>query len=39
MICDRGLVLNPTRKWDGKKEHEFIIIGWSDSNNAKDMKT
>ncbi len=22
---DRGLVLNPTRKWDGNKEHEFII--------------
>ena len=22
---DRGLVLNPMRKWDGNKEHEFII--------------
>jgi hypothetical protein len=24
---DRGLVLNPTRKWNGSKEHEFIISG------------
>ncbi len=22
---DRGLVLNPTRKWDGNKEYKFII--------------
>ncbi len=29
---DRGLVLNPTRKWDGNKEHEFIISGRSDSD-------
>jgi hypothetical protein len=33
---DRGLVLNPTRKWDGNKEHEFVISGRSDSDNAKD---
>ena len=39
MICDRGLVLNPTRKWDGKKEHEFIISGRSDSDYAKDTQT
>ncbi len=24
---DRELVLNPTRKWNGSKEHEFIISG------------
>jgi hypothetical protein len=24
---DRGLVLNPTQKWDGSKDHEFIISG------------
>jgi len=24
---DRGFVLNPMRKWDGNKEHEFIISG------------
>jgi hypothetical protein len=24
---ERGLVLNPTQKWDGSKEHEFIISG------------
>ena len=32
---DRGLVLNPTKKWDGNKEHEFIISGRSDSDYAK----
>ena len=36
---DRGLVLNPTRKWDGNKEHEFIISGRSDSDYAKDTQT
>jgi len=35
---DRGLVLNLTRKWDGNKEHEFIISGRSDSNYAKDTQ-
>ena len=39
MICDRGLVLNPTRKWDGNKEHEFVISGRSDSDYAKDTQT
>jgi hypothetical protein len=24
---DRGLVLNPMQKWDGSKDHEFIISG------------
>jgi hypothetical protein len=36
---DRGLVLNPTRKWDGSKDHEFIISRRSDSNYAKDTQT
>jgi hypothetical protein len=36
---DRGLVLNPTWKWNGSKDHEFIISGQSDSNYAKDMQT
>jgi len=36
---DRGLVLNPTRKWDGNKEHEFIISGRNDSDYAKDTQT
>jgi hypothetical protein len=36
---DRGHVLNPTRKWNGSKEHEFIISGRSDSDYAKDTQT
>jgi hypothetical protein len=36
---DRGLVLNPMRKWDGSKDHEFIIGGRSDSDYAKDTQT
>ncbi len=36
---DRGLVLNPTRKWDRNKEHKFVISGRSDSNYAKDTQT
>jgi hypothetical protein len=35
---DRGLVLNPTQKWNGSKDHEFIISGQSDSNYAKDLQ-
>jgi hypothetical protein len=35
---ERGLLLNPTRKWNGNKDHEFIISGRSDSNYAKDMQ-
>jgi len=34
-----GLVLNPTRNWDGNKEHEFIISSRSDSDYAKDTQT
>ena len=37
-MSDRGLVLNPTRKWDGNKEHEFIISGRSDFDYSKDMQ-
>ncbi len=36
---ERGLALNPTQKWDGNKEHEFIISGLSDSAYAKDSQT
>jgi hypothetical protein len=36
---ERGLTLNPTQKWDGSKEHKFIINGWSDSDYAKDTQT
>jgi hypothetical protein len=36
---DRGLVLNPTKKWDGSKDHEFIISRRSDSDYAKDLQT
>jgi hypothetical protein len=35
-MSDRGCVLNLTRKWNGSKEHEFIISGRSDSDYAKD---
>jgi hypothetical protein len=41
-VCDtkeRGLTLNPTRKWDGSKNHEFVISGRSDSDYAKDTQT
>jgi hypothetical protein len=36
---DRGLVLNPTQKWDGSKDHKFIISRRSDSDYAKDTQT
>ncbi len=36
---ERGLTLNPTRKWDGSKDHEFIINSQSDSDYAKDIQT
>ncbi len=36
---DRGLVLNPMQKWDGSKDHEFIISRRSDSDYAKNTKT
>ncbi len=37
-MSERGLVLNPMQKWDGSKEHKFIISGRSDSNYAKDSQ-
>jgi hypothetical protein len=36
---ERGLTLNPTRKRDGSKDHEFIINGRSDLDYVKDMQT
>ncbi len=36
---DRGLVLNPMQKWNGSKEHKFVIRGQSDSNYAQDTQT
>ena len=35
----RVLVLNPTRKWDGNNENEFIISGRTNSDYAKDTQT
>jgi hypothetical protein len=35
-MSERGLVLNPTQKWDISKEHKFIISDRSDSDYAKD---
>lgn len=36
LVCtkDRGLILSPTRKWDGKRGFKFRISGRSDSNYA-----
>jgi hypothetical protein len=36
---ERGLTLNPMQKWDGSKDHEFIISGQGDSDYAKDRQT
>ncbi len=38
-IKDAGLMLNPTRKWDGEREFCFRIRGVSDSDYAKDTQT
>ncbi len=43
-VCDtkeRGLTLNPTQKWDGGKDHEFVMSRSIDSDYdyAKDMQT
>ena len=32
----RGLTLKPSEKWDGSKEFEFTISGFSDSDFAKE---
>jgi hypothetical protein len=41
VLCtrDAGLVLKPSRKWDGSYEHQFRIRGRSDSDYAKDTQT
>ena len=36
---ERGLLLKPTRKWNGDPKFEFIITGYSDSDYAKDTDT
>ncbi len=41
VLCtkDAGLLLKPSRKWDGSNEHQFRIRGGSDSDYAKDTQT
>jgi hypothetical protein len=36
---ERGLTLNPTRKWEGSKDLKFIINGRRDLDYAKDTQT
>ena len=36
---ERGLFLQPTTKWDGNPDMGFEIIGYSDSDWAKDPDT
>jgi hypothetical protein len=36
---DAGLLLKPTRKWDGTNQFQFKIKGRSDSDYVKDMQT
>ena len=36
---DAGLLLKPTRKWDGTRSFKFCIIGYSDADYAKDTQT
>jgi hypothetical protein len=36
---ERGLLLQPKRKWNGDPSFEFIITGYSDSDYAKDTDT
>ena len=35
---NRGLELKPRRSWDGNREFEFEIEGWSDSDYANDVE-
>jgi hypothetical protein len=35
---EKGLVLEPNRKWDGSQNHEFVISGRLDSDYAKEPK-
>lgn len=41
IVCtkDAGLLLKPSRKWDGSNDFKFIIRGRSDSEYAKDTQT
>jgi hypothetical protein len=41
VLCSRnaGLLLKPSRKWDGSNEHQFRIRGRLDSDYAKDTQT
>ncbi len=41
VLCtrDKGLLINPTQKWDGSNKHEFCLRGRSDSDYAKDIQT
>lgn len=34
---ERGLVLHPTRKWDGSRKFKFVIGGRTDSNYASNI--
>ena len=36
---ESGLLLNPTGYWDGDPSYEFVILGRSDSDYAKDTDT
>ena len=38
-MADFGLTLEPNEKWDGSKEFEFEVAGYSDSDFAKDPAT
>jgi hypothetical protein len=35
---EQGLVLKPNRKWDGSRNHKFVISGRLDSDYAKKPK-
>jgi hypothetical protein len=41
VLCSRnaGLLLKPSRKWDGSNEHQFCIRGRLDSDYTKDTQT
>ncbi len=41
VLCSRnaGLLLKPSRNWDGSNEHQFHIRGKLDSDYAKDTQT
>lgn len=39
MMLDQGLMLEPNAKWDGSKEFEFKVMGYSDLDFAKDPAT